>query len=130
MTPPSTSKAKNAFHHPQQQQQFANAQNAADSSRHHSKAHSSNSTTDGSSTTDLGDSQPLVEGSQIRIDGVRGKNHGYLVMRPLGKGSFGCVWQVRRLPTEEERKAPDFDPNTHRGQCFALKELYCKGQPA
>ncbi|CAD7955994.1 unnamed protein product [Amoebophrya sp. A120] len=64
-------------------------------------------------------SDSLAEGNVIEILGRGGRSETYRVLRPLGKGSFGCVWQIKR--------ALDTGPS---GRDFALKEIRCIGEKA
>ena len=57
------------------------------------------------------------------------KKTEYKVIRPLGKGSFGCVWQIKKSKTNAEvpeKSRSKGSSNRH----FALKEIYCNGERA
>eukprot|EP00392_Amoebophrya_sp_AT5.2_P009402 g9430.t1 len=57
-----------------------------------------------------------------------GRNTTYRVLRPLGKGSFGCVWQIKKCAADgvvaEDKK------DAERAKDYALKEIRCVGEKA
>ncbi|CAD7965900.1 unnamed protein product [Amoebophrya sp. A25] len=77
-------------------------------------------TNPGANSQAAGDGATLTEGSLVEIHGKQ-RTCMYRVLRPLGKGSFGCVWQIKRADAQ-------LDGQPRRD--FALKEIRCVGEKA